>query len=251
MQPKRKKLTPNENAILLAEVENMCPLCTKPLMYEKKGKKEKLFEGAHIYPLNPTPEEVKLLKDEERLHEDVNNLNNIIAICGDCHKKFDNPRTAEEYRSILSIKKNILIKNQTRAKYHEYQIESEIKNVIMMLSEEFNEESDNTLNLKAIKLNDKANKTLSPITKRKIRMEITEYYPFIKEQFKQLDKQFPNSFDRIATQIKSFYLTISKSETSQEVVYAQVTEWLAKKTDSSLYACGIMVSFFIQNCEVF
>ncbi len=36
--PDRKKLTPNENAILLAEVENMCPLCTKPLMYEKGGK---------------------------------------------------------------------------------------------------------------------------------------------------------------------------------------------------------------------
>ncbi|KAA6474136.1 MULTISPECIES: ABC-three component system protein [Bacillus] len=253
MQPNRKKLTENQNAILLSEVENMCPLCAKSLMYEKNGRNQKLFEGAHIYPLNPSSEEIELLKKEERLHEDVNNLSNIIALCGDCHKKFDNPRTVEEYRKLLSIKKNILVKNLTRAKYHDYQIETEIKQVIKLLvEEEFNEAPTNILNLTALKLDQKANKTLNGITKRKIRNEITDYYLYIKQQFKQLDKQYPNSFDVIATQIKSFYLIISRSETSQEVIYEQLTEWLSKKTEnSSLGACGIIISFFIQNCEVF
>lgn len=123
-----------------------------------------------------------------------------------------------------------MVKNLTRAKYHDYQIETEIKQVIKLLvEEEFNEAPTNILNLTALKLDQKANKTLNGITKRKIRNEITDYYLYIKQQFKQLDKQYPNSFDVIATQIKSFYLIISRSETSQEVIYEQLTEWLSKK----------------------
>ncbi|WP_282035200.1 ABC-three component system protein [Metabacillus indicus] len=250
--PDRRNLTPHENAILLAEVENMCPFCAKPLMYEKKGKNYKLWEGAHIYPLNPVAEEIELLKDEERLHEDVNNIRNFIALCGDCHKKFDNPRTVEEYRLLLSIKKNILSKSETRAKYVDYQIESEIKEVITMLVEEFNEADFKPLEMQALKLDEKANETLTRITKMRIRNEITEYYYYIKEQFVQLDSQYPRSFNAIASQVSAFYNSLSRIEPSQEIIYGQLTEWLSKKTgNSSLGACGIIISFFVQNCEVF
>lgn len=250
--PDRRNLSPHENAILLAEVENMCPFCAKPLMYEKSGRNYKLWEGAHIYPLNPDKEEIELLKDEERLHKDVNNIKNYIALCGDCHKKFDNPRTAGEYRLLLSIKKNILSKSETRAKYVDYQIELEIKEVITMLVEEFNEANLKPLELKALKLDEKANETLTRITKMRIRNEITEYYYYIKEQFAQLDSQYPRSFNAIASQVSAFYNSLSRIESSQEVIYGQLTEWLSKKTgNSSLGACGIIISFFVQNCEVF
>ena len=250
--PDRRNLSPHENAILLAEVENMCPFCAKLLMYEKKGRNYKLWEGAHIYPLNPDAEEIELLKAEERLHEDVNNIRNFIALCGDCHKKFDNPRTVEEYRLLLSIKKNILSKSETRAKYVDYQIESEIKEVITMLVEEFNEADLKPLEMQALKLDEKANETLTRITKMRIRNEITEYYYYIKEQFVQLDSQYPRSFNAIASQVSAFYNSLSRIEPSQEIIYGQLTEWLSKKTgNSSLGACGIIISFFVLNCEVF
>lgn len=250
--PDRKKLTPNQNALLLAEVENMCPLCTKTLIYEKGGKKHKLFEGAHIYPLNPAEREKELLKGEGKLHDDVNNLDNYIALCTDCHTKFDNPRTVEEYRLLFSIKKNILSKSETREKYSDYQIESEIKDVIAILVEDFDESDLKQLELKALKLEEKADETLAGITKRKIRTDITEYYYYIQEQFVQLDSQYPRSFNHIASQVSAFYNSLSRIEPSQEVIYGQLTEWLSKKTgNSSLGACAIVISFFIQNCEVF
>ncbi|MEC1680332.1 HNH endonuclease signature motif containing protein [Bacillus mojavensis] len=250
--PERRKLSPHENAILLAEVENMCPFDAKPLMYEKNGRNFKLWEGAHIYPLNPTKEEIEILKDEERMHEDVNNIRNFIALCGDCHKKFDNPRTVEEYRLLLSIKKNILSKSETRSKYADYQIEKEIKEVIQALVEGSDEASFIPLNLDALKLDNKADNTLSRITKNRIRNEITENYLYVQQQFSEIDSQYPKSFNAIASQVKSFHDTLSRTETSQEVIYEQLTEWLYKKTgNSSIGACGIIISFFIQNCEVF
>ncbi|WP_273850061.1 ABC-three component system protein [Guptibacillus spartinae] len=250
--PKRRKPTENENAILLAEVENMCPLCTRPLMYEKGGKKYKIFQGAHIYPLNPTEQEKELLKNEEVIHEDVNDLTNFIALCTECHTKFDNPRTVKEYRLLLSMKKNILSKSESRAKYHDYQIESEIKEVIATLVEEFNEGSLKPLELKALRLDEKSDETLTGITKIRIRTEITEYYYYIQEQFFQLDSQYPRSFNAIASQVSAFYNSLSRTESSQEIIYEQLTEWLSKKTgNTSSGACAIVISFFIQNCEVF
>lgn len=248
----RRKLSPNESAILLTEVENMCPFCTKTLMYEKNGRNHKLWEGAHIYPLNPTKEQIDLLKNEVKLHDDVNHISNFIALCSDCHKKYDNPRTVEEYRQLLSIKKNILSKSVTRAKYADYQIESEIKEVITMLVGNFNEVDIKELELKALKLDEKANKTMTKITKKRIRSDITEYYYYIQEQFVRLDNYYPRSFNLIASQVKAFYERLMRTEHSQEVVYEQLTEWISKKTgNSSLLACSIIVSFFIQNCEVF
>jgi len=248
----RRNLTPHENAILLAEVENMCPFCTKPLMYEKNGRNRKLWEGAHIYPLNPSKAEIALLAGEEKLHDDVNNIKNYIALCGDCHKKFDNPRTVEEYRLLVSIKKNILSRNEARAKYVDYQIETEIKQVIQILLEEFTEAELKPLEMTALRLDEKANETLTRITKLRIRNEITDYYYYVKEQFALIDSTHPRSFNLIAAQISSFYNSLMRTETSQEIIYQQLTEWLYKKTgNSNLGACAIIVSFFIQNCEVF
>jgi len=248
----RRKPSVNENFMLFSEVESLCPLCAKILMYSKNGKKINLFEAAHIYPLNPTADEIELLKDEERLTVDINHIDNFIALCRDCHKKFDKPRTVEEYRKLFSIKKALINRNLTRASYHEYQVEIEIRKVLMLLLKETNVIDSITLRLDAVKLDDKADKTLTRFTKRRIRNDITEYYLYIQEQFKQLDKQYPKTFATIASQVKTFYLKITKNEESQELIYETLTEWLSKKTEnSSLSACGIIISFFIQNCEVF
>lgn len=252
MSNTRRNPTDNEAAILLSEVENLCPLCSITLMYEKKGKKNKRFEAAHIYPLNPTAEEYELLKDEERLHEDVNHLDNFIALCRKCHKQFDHPRTIEEYRKLYGLKKLLIARAEARDKYHDYQIELEIKQIILKLTEYSDEATVQPLGTDALRLEQKANETLTGLTKRKIRNDITDYYIYIKEQFKMLDKQEEDSFDLIASQVKTFYLKLKKTEKSQQVIYEQLTEWLSKKTEnSSKEACSIIISFFVQNCEVF
>ena len=81
MSNNRKKFTENDNLILYSEVEGMCPLCPNTLMYEKNDQNRKNYEIAHIYPLNPKADEIKLLKDQERLSTDPNDLKNQICLC--------------------------------------------------------------------------------------------------------------------------------------------------------------------------
>lgn len=253
MQDNRRTPTENENLILFSEVEGICPLCAKSLIYTKGGKQYKIFEGAHIYPLNPSAHEIAILKDEEKLSDDVNDINNFIALCRDCHKKFDNPRTVEEYRKLLSIKKKLIIKSENRKQFSSYQIEIEIKSILLKLAndDDWSLEPEE-LSLDAIKVDEKANKTLTRLTKRKIKSDVAEYYLFIKDQFAELDKTNADTFETIATQVKAFYMVLKKAGHTQEDIYQNLSEWLSKKTESSsIEACKIVISFFVQNCEVF
>ncbi len=67
MGDNRRIFSDNEKMVLFNEVDGRCPICGKPLTNTKNGQIIKMFEVAHIYPANPRPEEVELLKDEERL----------------------------------------------------------------------------------------------------------------------------------------------------------------------------------------
>ena len=96
MQENRPPITENQKLLLFAEVDGVCPNCPNVLMYDKNGRKYKEFQIAHIYPLNPKPDEIETLRNEERLSKDPNHLDNLICLCESCHTKFDKPRTAEE-----------------------------------------------------------------------------------------------------------------------------------------------------------
>ena len=110
VEDKRREFSDNEKMLLYNEVNGRCPICGGVLVYTKNGKINKSFEVAHIYPANPRSEEEELLKNEERLSDDVNDLKNVIAVCRICHKKFDTPRTGEEYRTWVRLKRNFFKK---------------------------------------------------------------------------------------------------------------------------------------------
>ncbi|MCA1291905.1 HNH endonuclease [Paenibacillus sp. alder61] len=249
----RKALTDNENLKLFSEVEGYCPLCAKSLLYKKGNKLHRIFEGAHIYPLNPTSEERELLKNEEKLSDDVNAIENYIALCRDCHWKFDKPRTVEEYRRLVAIKKQLIIRDENRSRYFSYQIESEINTILNLLANEDDWEFDpDKLSMDALKIEEKVDSTLKKTTKRRIIADVNDYYLYIQEQFSQLDKSNPDTFETIATQIKALYKTLKKSGQNQEDIYQYMSEWLSKKTERSpVEVCKIIISFFVQNCEVF
>ncbi len=248
---KRKKPTENMGLVLFDEVGGICPKCTKPLMKKSKGQMIKLFEIAHIYPNSPNPHEAELLKNEEKLSENIDDESNLIALCRDCHKIFDNPRTIDGYREMVSIKRELQRLSGLKKSWFDNSIDKEINKVIASLAS-FSGEALEELSLEALKIDSKSDKTLGGLVKLKIKDNVRYFYSDIKSKFSELDKSEPYTSDMIFSQVKTYYLKLKKQGLDQTQIFSALTDWIKNSTGcKNTEISEILVSFFVQNCEVF
>jgi len=246
----RKKPTENTNILLVGEVSGRCPKCDKLLMYSKGSTNNKKFEVAHIYPFSPTAVELNLLAGEERLSSDVDHIHNLIALCLDCHNEFDNPRTVEEYREMVALKRKIMDRSFQRGIADDYTIESEIISIISSLESidgEFEE-----LGLEPKRVDQKIDLTMSKLTKNRIKNNVSNYFLFVRQRFEALEKSSPETSILISAQVKAFYRKQAALLKSQQEIFKNIVGWImvCSKSNSS-EAAEIVASFFVQNCEVF
>lgn len=251
---KRRKYKPDEKLALLFEVNEMCPLCGEKLI-KKKGKRTiNIYEIAHIYPHSPSIYEEELLKNEERLSKDVDDITNVIMLCPTCHTKHDKYTTIEEYRDLFNIKKQAIVEQQYKDLYGNHMIDKEINIVVNLLAQNCSQSSNPKIELQmsAMRIEEKTDDSLDLISKITIESYVRVFFPVIKNKFKELDNNEEGIFDIIAVQIKAFYLQVKKIDKNQTIIFTQIVEWIYQRTGKqSRIASMIIASFFVQNCEVF
>lgn len=222
-------------------------------MYEKKNKKQKNYEVAHIYPLNPKPQELIDLRGAELINPDVNHLDNLIPLCTPCHTKFDKPRTLEEYNELLKIKNELLRKFNEHDIIVQYIIEDDLRKII----EELYSYTEDSVSSEKISydpktIDSKLNSTIANLTKSKIKANVSSYYLFIKRRLAELDSETGNAGELISLQIKTFYKKQLQKHQDQQLIFLNMVGWIQHHfKPQTIEASEIMVSFFIQNCEIF
>lgn len=80
---------------------------------------------------------------------------------------------------------------------------------------------------------------------------VTQYYPFIETQFKSFSREKKMNYERLSMQIRTAYLTATEKTSLQDEIYTSLVEWLMDITKKSRVSCEIIISFFVQKCEVF
>lgn len=252
MKNSRKKYSEAENVVLISQVYGNCPKCYEPLFIEKSRRKYKNYDIAHIYPLNPSSDEIELLKNEERLSENVNDLDNVIPLCKGCHGEYDIRKTVEEYRKLVSIKRKLIDESRQRDLWKEYPIEDGLEKIIEALYKDDNLDIECEINMYLKEIDEKLDETISKPTKRKIIYHVNDYYLKIRNILSVIDKKSPDFSTRVSVQIKSYYLKQKKHFNNQHDIFNSMKEWLANKANLSTEdEAEILVSFFVQNCEVF
>lgn len=250
----RKTLTENQEKVQLTEVGYLCPKCYGPIFYKKNDATLKNYELAHIYPLNATPEEIIELKGVEKLSNDLNDVDNFIILCKECHRKYDNLKTREEYLEMVELKKSFIRKRNSQSIFKNFLLEEEIFQVINKLNactlSEISLGGELTYDPKSVE--NKIGSEVSPLLLNKIKNDVALYYLQIKSEFLKLDGE-SEIFFIISAQIKGFYLKLYReTDKNKKEVFDLITDCINLKTGNiSREACQIIVSFFIQNCEVF
>lgn len=246
----RRAPTAVDQQLYLKEVSFVCPLCGKILRHRGQRKTNKLYEIAHIFPNSPTEEQYERLKTLPRLGSDSESFENKIALCKGCHNQQDYHTTAEDYLKLLEKKQRFLkltdLSEATLTMGLELQIADVVKRICALHEDEMA-----TLNYEPVRLTKKFSAT-EVLLKNRIGTYVTSYYPYIRDCFKELEGINGFRLDALSLQIKSCFIKMEGLSDNKSDIFDQLVNWVMAKTCStSREACEAIVSFFVQNCEVF
>ena len=210
------------------------------------------LELSHISQRIPTPGEAEELKDVELLSADRNDLDNQIPLCTGCHTRLDKPRTRAEYDELFAVKRSLIERGRQRALMREYPIEDDIHQIVAALGNAtFHEAADEDLSFTPQSVDAKCKSALPELIIRKIKRNVTDYYPQVQREFRALEQESPTKSQLIYSQVRTFYLKQKDLGLPKKEIYQNVVAWFqnATKTDM-IEAPEVLAAFFVQNCEV-
>lgn len=86
----------------------------------------------------------------------------------------------------------------------------------------------------------------------KVSWQVNSFYYKVAELFEQTENLCGKKFKLIASEISFMYQKLSSETNEQEKIFDKLVDWLQQNfPGASRVSCEIVVSFFIQNCEVF
>lgn len=246
----RKRTSPAELQLYLKEVSFSCPLCGKDLRNRKQQKPNKPYEIAHIFPNRPTEEQYELLGSLPRLGDNSESFENKIALCLECHKQQDYHTTQQDYLDLLEKKQYFLQNTALHDATLTLGLELEIADIVKKICT-LREDDLAKLNYKPVRLAKKfsANELM---LKNRIAMNVTNYYPYIRELFSEQEGINGFRLDTLSLQMKCCFIKMEAYSTDKCAIFDHIVDWIKTKTlSTSKDACEAVVSFFVQNCEVF
>ncbi len=247
---KRKSPTEADQQLYLKEVSFMCPLCGKDLRNRRQKKNNKLYEIAHIFPNSPTEEQYELLRSLQRLGDDSESFENKIALCKDCHDQQDYHTTQEDYLNLLQKKLAFLQSTALHDATLTLGLELEIADIVTKI-QSLREDELAQLNYTPVELSKKFSAT-ELLLKNRINMNVTSYYPYIRDCFREMEGIDGFRLDTLSLQVKCCFTKMEVISDDKDAIFDQLVNWIMAKTCStSKAACEAVVSFFVQNCEVF
>lgn len=254
MATKRDIYGENEHSILYAETGGSCPLCTMPILFQKKDSKKTIkgYEVAHIYPLNPTQSQAKALVGYPVPH-DINALDNVIALCPTCHTKYDKDFKLDELIKLREIKDGYLSEARAKLTASQHTIQEEVYGILDAIAAfDTDETVVSPINFDISTVDRKLKTGMSPLQKHEIKVNAVSFYVRIRDHIRMLEQQDQASVRILQNQINSYYLAMNKQNPdNKDLVFNFVAQWISAKTNKPILAAKVLTSFFVQNCEVF
>ena len=238
-----------EDAPLLAEANYECPLCHKKLVETVKNLPIKKYRITQIFPDSLDEDTATLFDAAYKAPSRLDTPENLIALDEECSDRYLLSPTVEEYKKLRETKEILTRNFAAKAVVNTIQLEEDIRTVLDALSTIRSESELVQLEYDALRIDEKF-KPENFILKTETQIQVVMYYRYIEKVFSESEVDF----DMIATEIRLSSKNLENSGMSQAEVIAALSEWIRNKAGlgpDGQFACNIVVSFFIQNCEVF
>lgn len=80
---------------------------------------------------------------------------------------------------------------------------------------------------------------------------VLSYFVTVREIMMNLDKRGEIDYGSLQNQIHAIYRGLSKKNKNQMEIFAEISEKIHRQTLQEVIYCQVVVSYFIQSCEVF
>lgn len=251
-RPNKKRaddIVEHEDAPLLAEANYECPLCHKKLVETVKNQPIKKYRITQIFPDGLDEDTAALFDAAYKAPSRLDTPENLIALDEDCSDRYLLSPTVEEYKKLCETKEILSRNFAAKAAVNTIQLEEDIRTVLDALGKIRSESELVQLEYDALRIDEKF-KPENFILKTETQIQVVMYYRYIEKVFSESEVDF----DMIATEIRLSSQNLENSGMSQAEVISALSEWIRNKAGlgpDGQFACNIVVSFFIQNCEVF
>ena len=221
-------------ALLVAEERRVCPNdgCSTPLFVNVGGKLGANYEVTFIDPSVP----------ETRME-------NLIALCPACHSKYIAGRTDEQVQRLLHIKKSLVDDYEAKETVSMQKVEDGIRKVLEKIPK-MQAPANIDLNYNPVTLRQKiAIDNLMLYLKAKTNVNV--YYSAVQDAFTELNAERILRYKPFCLQVRMTYMNLSDMGLSQDEIFEKMVDWLQDATHEDRSSCEVIISYFIQKCEVF
>lgn len=151
----------------------------------------------------------------------------------------------------ITTKKEVAGKNPTTAEIPNLVLERELTEIVKELTFLPPEKRKINLSYDPYKVDKKIFPENFSLIKE-IKQDVVENYVFIEDLFKNASQTNASFFDQFASEVKYVCDNMISQPHSQEIVFYEMVKWLKNRVScKSDIACRKIISFFVQNCEVF
>jgi Zn-ribbon containing protein len=151
-------------------------------------------------------------------------------------------------KKLYELKRDLVRAHRARMNVNEEKLEHDIRTILEAIMDLEDAPATEPLSFDALHVADKIKAPF--VLKKTVTDYAVNYYNYIEYVFSNSDVDF----DLIASQIKTSSMMLENSGLSQREVVKELSDWIREKaglgSDSAL-ASEVVVSFFVQNCEVF
>lgn len=219
---------------LLNEVGHYCPFpgCGRTLTKSGNGKTVDAYEVAVI--------------DRKKAPE----MQNLLALCPQCHATYLLDDTSKTCKSLVEVKRLLVTHASAVSMLDNLPLEAGIIGVIKKIGKL--KEKDlvaASLDPKEIKQKVKPSDDLALYSQ--VNMFVSMYFLKIREIMMNLDKRGEIDYDEIQDQMRAIYKRLKKAQKPKTEIYNEIVAKVQKVSLQENIYCQIIVSYFIQSCEVF
>lgn len=229
------ELRDSYGAYLLTEVSRHCPYpgCGKDLEKIGNGTTQESYEVTLIDPS----------KDSS--------VDNLIACCPDCWSKHSLNPTRAQIKELQVIKRLLEAKRIAFSNMDDIRLGKGVVSVINSIDKISSEEDPPDIEYDPKRVEEKINPQDYPVLYAAVRQYVDYNFKKLKVILQRANKVGEIDYPEIETKMRLLFLSCAKNRKSKNQIFNDLTEKLSRASHQDYIHCQIVVSYFIQSCEVF